>query len=422
MQTLDQLRSGALQGAVRLTLREELRTFPREIFDLADTLEVLDLSGNRLDTLPDDFARLHKLRILFLSDNAFETLPEVLGACRALSMVGFKANRIADVPEVSLPPGLRWLILTDNRIVSLPLGIAARPALQKLMLSGNRLHTLPETMVACRNLELIRISANAFESLPSWLTELPRLAWLAGAGNPGFKTAVPHEVPSIHWQTLQMAETLGSGASGQIYRAMRAGEAVAVKLFKGAVTSDGYPLDEMRACIAAGDHPHLTTLHGRLTGHPQGTDGLVLALIPPTYRNLGNPPSLQSCTRDTYDDSVRFTLPQVHRIARQVASAAMHLHGNAVMHGDLYAHNILIDASGHSLLGDFGAATCYDRSMNGAFERLEVRAFGILVAELLERCDGADRSLLQLAAECMDERVLQRPRFGEVAAAINALS
>jgi Leucine-rich repeat (LRR) protein len=95
--TLDQLRAGQLAGTRRLKLTCGLTEFPREIFDLADTLEVLDLSGNALTSLPDDLPRLGQLRILFGSDNPFTELPEVLGQCSQLSMVGFKANRIRRV-------------------------------------------------------------------------------------------------------------------------------------------------------------------------------------------------------------------------------------------------------------------------------------------------------------------------------------
>ena len=94
MHTLEQLRAGALTGVQRLQMRGGLTEFPREIFDLADSLEILDLSGNALSSLPDDLPRLHKLRIIFCSDNQFSELPAVLGACPALTMVGFKANRI----------------------------------------------------------------------------------------------------------------------------------------------------------------------------------------------------------------------------------------------------------------------------------------------------------------------------------------
>lgn len=108
------LRAGQLSGAKRLDLSCGLTALPTEIFDLADSLEVLNLSGNALSSLPDDFARLKKLKILFCSNNQFTEVPEVLGQCESLSMIGFKANKISRLPEQSLPKNLQWLILTDN--------------------------------------------------------------------------------------------------------------------------------------------------------------------------------------------------------------------------------------------------------------------------------------------------------------------
>ena len=98
--TLAALRSGELKGITRLDLACDLREFPREIFDLADTLEVLNLTGNALASLPDDLSRLSRLRVLFCSENQFTRLPEVLSSCINLEMVGFKANRIREVPEI----------------------------------------------------------------------------------------------------------------------------------------------------------------------------------------------------------------------------------------------------------------------------------------------------------------------------------
>ena len=120
MHTLNQLKSGQLAGVTKLTLSENLTEFPLAILTLADTLEVLDLSNNKLSSLPQELAELKKLRIIFASNNAFEVLPEVLGVCENLEMVGFKANKIKQVPESALPAKLRWLILTDNQIETLP--------------------------------------------------------------------------------------------------------------------------------------------------------------------------------------------------------------------------------------------------------------------------------------------------------------
>lgn len=120
MHTLAQLRAGELSGITRLDLSCGLTEFPAEIFDLADTLEILNLSGNALSRLPDDLHRLKRLRVLFCSDNQFTELPACLGQCAALTMIGFKANAIVDVPAAALPPLLRWLILTDNHIETQP--------------------------------------------------------------------------------------------------------------------------------------------------------------------------------------------------------------------------------------------------------------------------------------------------------------
>jgi len=225
MDTLQKLRAGELAGCTRLNLSCGLREFPREIFALADTLEILDLSGNELSALPDDLPRLHKLRILFCSNNRFTELPAVLGQCVRLDMIGFKANQIAHVPAESLPPALRWLILTDNRIEQLPAELGRCTRLQKLMLAGNRLRSLPPTLAACKQLELLRIAANRFDALPDWLLKLPRLSWLAYAGNPCCDevetTALARTaIPAIHWDELQLQHKLGEGASGVIHRAL----------------------------------------------------------------------------------------------------------------------------------------------------------------------------------------------------------
>lgn len=438
--TLEQLRAGRLAGARRLKLACGLTEFPHEIFDLADTLEVLDLSGNALSTLPDDLPRLGKLRILFASDNPFTQLPEVLGQCSQLSMVGFKANRIRQVSGTALPSQLRWLILTDNEIEALPAEIGGCAQLQKLMLAGNRLRTLPEELGACSRLELLRLAANQLDGLPAWLLRLPRLSWLAYAGNrfsEAFEAAALSDTPSaaVAWHALKLEAPLGEGASGVIYRAQLAdrhgaSRAVAVKLFKGAVTSDGLPDCEMAACIRAGDHPNLIPVAGKVQDHPAGTHGLVMELIDPQFRNLAGPPSLESCTRDVYGADTRFDPASALGIAYGMAAAAHHLHEQGIMHGDLYAHNILYGGQGRALLGDFGAASFYapgDRNTGTALERLEVRAYGCLLEELLERCHWLDSQsdtaarLVELKDNCLSEAIESRPLFGEIAARLLAL-
>jgi hypothetical protein len=423
--TLAHLRSGKLAGASRLDLSCDLTSFPEEIFSLADSLEVLNLTGNRLSSLPDDLPRLRKLKILFCSSNDFDHLPEVLGRCPSLEMIGFKSNRIERVGEGSLPPSLRWLILTDNRIGEIPASIGRCTRLRKLMLAGNRLTRLPDEMSSCTALELVRLAANRLASLPSWLFELPHLAWLAIGSNPLSKPPPPTSCPLIPWSDITLHEKLGEGASGVIYKASRRSGAgllpAAVKIFKGTVTSDGLPAHEMAACLAAGDHPHLIPVLGRITGHPEGSHALVMGWIDSGFRSLAGPPDFDSCTRDVYPPQSSFSAASVRGIAGSIASTAAALHSRGLLHGDLYAHNILWNGNGHALLGDFGAASFYPPDIPPHdLERLEVRAFGCLLEELLDLAEGSPTSevtdLRVLSNRCLSPSPADRPLFHRIAA------
>lgn len=425
--TLEQLRTGQLAGVQRLGLSCGLTAFPPEIYSLADTLEILDLSGNALSSLPDDLHRLHRLRIIFCSNNLFTALPAVLGSCPELTMIGFKSNRIRDVPATALPPKLRWLTLTDNAIEQLPEEIGQCVHLQKLMLAGNCLTALPETLVHCQELELLRISANRLASLPVWLEQLPRLCWLACAGNPFNQEREAAaldaaSLPQIAWDRLQLGRQLGEGASGVISQATLETHAVAVKVFKGEMTSDGLPGSEMAACVSAGSHPNMMAVLGTVSAHPQGSPGLVMPLIDAAYVNLAGPPSLASCTRDIYRTDASFSAQQVLAIAHGIASAVHQLHAHGIVHGDLYAHNIL-HRDGACLLGDFGAASLHalDAVATTVLQSFEARAFGILLEELLQRCPASLPEVKALSQACMVQPPLQRPRFEQIERTLAAL-
>lgn len=427
-------------GSKRLNISCGLTDFPLEIYELADTLEILDLSGNKLTLLPDDFSKLHKLRILFCSDNQFTRLPEVLGRCPQLSMIGFKANKIKVVPAAALNQSLRWLILTDNQISELPAEIGQCKDMQKLMLSGNQLQTLPSELANCSKLELLRIAANRFTTLPEWLLKMPHLSWLAYAGNPcseiNERSALEkNPITHIEWQQLDIQHKLGEGASGVIHQAIwnqpsQLKTSVAIKLFKGALTSDGLPYSEKAACISAGTHPNLITVYGKLYGHPTAGKGLIMSLVDSNFRNLAGPPSLESCTRDIYAANTRFTLKIMLRLAHGIASAAQHLHSKGIMHGDLYAHNILYNDEGDCLLGDFGAASFYslqDSYNAQALQQIEVRAFGYLLQELSERCEALmqhndiSNKINELTTSCVQGNNTDQPLFNRIAETLHTI-
>lgn len=437
--TLDSLKAGHLTGIHRLKIAEGLTEFPHEIFSLADTLEILDLSDNKLSSLPNDFGQLSQLKILFLSQNEFDSVPEVLKDCPNLSMIGFKSNPIKFVPENALPLSTRWLILTDNQIEVLPESMGQLTELQKVMLAGNQIQRLPDSMQNCRKLELLRISANQLSELPNWLLDLPKLSWLAFAGNPLTQEAIASAVdlPLITDEDIELHELLGAGASGHIHRATTRHHStvtdllpdeLAVKLFKGEITSDGYPDDELQSSLRTGHHPNLVHIMARYENEQQ--KGLVMQRIPKSYSNLGFPPNFDTCTRDTFDEDFTLSIEQILRIAVQIAGAAEHLHAHGLNHGDLYAHNVLINEDSDILLSDYGAASrlpMLSPQQVQKIEQIEARAFGCLLDDLLLQCATENQAspmlteVSDLRDLCWHESPSSRPLFTEISKTLHGL-
>ncbi|WP_038173399.1 leucine-rich repeat-containing protein kinase family protein [Vibrio pacinii] len=398
MHTVKQLKNGQLKGIQRLQLSEQLTQLPQEILTLADTLEILDVSNNQLNDLPQWLADLPQLKILFASNNRFTHLPLVLGRCEKLEMVGFKSNQIVRVAEESLPKPLRWLILTDNQIVQLPESLGYRPRLQKLALAGNQIKALPTSFKHLHNLELVRLSANQLEIFPDVLLKLPKLAWMAFAGNPFCEQlAQQNSVPEVSSDAYSINHVLGQGASGVISHANWLNgdtpfpNEVAVKVFKGEVTSDGYPQDELQACLKAGQHNNLVKSIAQV--NQPGYLALIMELIPDQYFNLGLPPTLATCTRDVFKPELTLSIVQIEHIVSQMLAVFSHLHDNKVCHGDLYAHNVLINHHAEMIFGDFGAASVYDylpKCQQQGVRKVEARALGHFIQDLLSVCDPRD--------------------------------
>ena len=404
-----------------------LSELPREVLDHADTLEELDLSNNRLGDLPADFGKLKRLRRLFCSRNPFVALPSALGDCTSLTQIGFRSCSMRELHFAALPPSVRWLTLTDNKLEGLPRQLGELVSLQKLMLAGNRLRALPESLGGASRLELLRISANDFNALPSWLAEMPVLSWLAFAGNPCECRPTGAPVKPVPWDELQLGPMIGEGASGRVHRARwaRNGDPpIAVKLFKGSMTSDGLPECERAACLAAGLHPNLVGAIGALQNHPDGIDGLAMPLVPSGWCPLGEPPDADSCSRDVYPADFRLPAAVAMRIASCVGAAAAHLHEGGLMHGDLYAHNTLWDGSrGEARLSDFGAASFLLSENERRFTRTEVRAWGVLLGELLDLCeDDAPQGVRDLQKACVAPAAPSRPTMEEALDAHTSLT
>jgi len=406
----------------RLSLRGATH-IPPEIFDFAQKhpVKILDASDGALETLPDDFTRLNDLEIVFFSNNAFRTYPSILARCPKLWMAAFKSCGMTSIPEDALSPHLRWLVLTGNALTALPRSIGLLTGLQKCALAGNKLSALPDEMRDCVNLELLRISANDFrDAPPAWLFSLPKLAWYSDAGNPFSAQPPAQGIETLAWDQLTRDKKIGESPSSEVFSGSDArARQLAIKLFKGDLTSDGYPADDMRAALAAGSHDNLMQILARVTDAPDKRDGLALALLPPSYTRVGLPPNFDTVTRDSFPADTRFSAAYIQNVLAGIAAACAHIHSRTLMHGDIYAHNMMADVRGHALLGDFGAASFYTRA-DTARERIDVRAFGCLIDDMLQYSDLRLPQLERLRDSCLQETPLERPLFKAIAQSLRA--
>jgi len=195
---------------------------------------------------------------------------------------------------------------------------------------------------------------------------------------------------------------LGQGASGVISRAtwtkrqQTFPDEIAVKVFKGEVTSDGYPEDELQACLKTGNHKNIIRSLAQV--NEQGYLALIMSLIPDSFSNLGLPPCFKSCTRDTFPKNFTLSIKQIDKIVMQMENVFEHLHSNQVCHGDLYAHNTLFDENANIIFGDFGAATMYHMltdEQQRLIQRVERRALHHFIDDLLSICNEQDKNSLQ---------------------------
>ena len=112
----------------------------------------LDLSNNRLTSLPDVIGSLKNLTCLYLYNNRLTSLPDTIGALQ----------------------NLQRLLIHNNQLTSLPDTIGALISLTELVLHNNRLTSLPNTMGALQNLQNLVLTSNSIDALPLEIIALPQ--------------------------------------------------------------------------------------------------------------------------------------------------------------------------------------------------------------------------------------------------------
>lgn len=168
-------KKGTQELNLRARLMDQVEWLPDSVGKLS-RLVTLDLSENRLVTLPPTMGALFSLKKLDLLSNRITELPESIGDLVSLASLDVGANQLS-----RLPPSIGWLIgledlnLSSNQLAFLPEAIGSLVSLERLDVATNNLEELPHSIGQCLVLKELHLDYNRLRALPEAIGKIESL-------------------------------------------------------------------------------------------------------------------------------------------------------------------------------------------------------------------------------------------------------
>ncbi len=155
-----------------------IRGIPEALAQLT-SLQVLNLSFNQISEIPEALAQLTSLQELNLSINRIRGIPEALAQLTSLQVLNLNNNQIREIPEaLAHLTSLQGLFLDNNQIREIPEALAQLTSLQHLFLNNNQIREIPEALAQLTSLQDLDLSNNQIREIPEALAHLTSLQYL----------------------------------------------------------------------------------------------------------------------------------------------------------------------------------------------------------------------------------------------------
>ncbi|KAI3381390.1 hypothetical protein SNEBB_005185 [Seison nebaliae] len=160
-------------------LSYRLKQFPERLDRIHKQIRILILDTNNLMTIPSHIDNFQNLQVLMLSNNQLNRLPDTFQKLNlTLVSLHLANNRFTEFPSsLCRLKSLRFLDLSSNQINELPKEISHMKQLRSLLIYGNQLTSLPENIGQLEYLVDLWLGDNNIKYLPRSICQLEYLEW-----------------------------------------------------------------------------------------------------------------------------------------------------------------------------------------------------------------------------------------------------
>ncbi|XP_023341290.1 leucine-rich repeat-containing protein 40 [Eurytemora carolleeae] len=138
--------------------------FPESLLDLLPLLFELNLSSNKLSSVPSWIQVGAKLQFLDLSNNKLQQLPEEMGELKHLREIVLSFNQLSSIPPSLCRCGkLETILIANNKIAQLDVeALSALGQLAVLDLQNNAIESVPPELGNLTQLRALQLEGNLF--------------------------------------------------------------------------------------------------------------------------------------------------------------------------------------------------------------------------------------------------------------------